>query len=138
VRGMGYIIAIRPPTDKKNYNVPFSALPAPGADMMLECTSMRLRRIKISVSRMLFLVAVLAAYAGGFVSQRSQIEQKRKDLESLRKEWALGLEQAELANATRNISKTATPDLERIEALLDQLDAYEAAEVDGAAAESEP
>ncbi len=85
---------------------------------------MRIPRPKITVSYMLFIVAMIAAFLAGVESRHSDLMRIWNELASARGELTLELEQADLA-LTQGVSITQAADLDRVEQLLDELETYE-------------
>lgn len=87
--------------------------------------SMRAPCTQVTLRGTLFFVAIMSAYLAGVVSQRSEIERKWKQLDSVHKALSLESEQAAFVQTLHQTRVTNSADLERVEKLIDQLDAYE-------------
>jgi uncharacterized protein with HEPN domain len=87
---------------------------------------MRFPRIKISMRCLLFLVALIGAYLSGVASKRSELAREWNELRLSRDRLIVEKEEAELAKILQNCRVTLPADLDRIESLLDELDACEA------------
>lgn len=97
---------------------------------------MRFPRITISLRGALFLVTMIAVYFAGVASRRAELVRTLDDLNRARKELALGIGHDEYALATHT-TVLDVGDLDRIEKLLDRLDAYDARSSNSLAAEVE-
>ena|SRR5487761_1227400 len=97
---------------------------------------MRVPRIRISLRCALLLMGIIAAYLAGAGSRRYEFARTLNHLSWARKELALEKEQSDLAMATAmQITIADEGDLDRIEELLDRLDAWDARSSDSPAAD---
>lgn len=100
-------------------------------------TSMRVPRVKISVRGTLYLVALIAAYLAGAVPRRSEFLRTLDHMNWARQEVDLEVRQREFELAIQ-MTVTGVGDLDRIEKLLDRLDAYDARISGSRASDVEP